>query len=118
QFAADDAQRREEVEIRNNADSLTYNAEKMVADHGDKVSEEVKTQIEGKIQELKTALAGTDISQIQPLTEELSVLIQQIGAAMYEEAGQEPEGTEPQDGGSDDEDDDEAIEGEYREVKE
>lgn len=118
QFAADDAQRREEVEIRNNADSLTYNAEKMVAEHGDKVSEEVKTQIEGKIQELKTALAGTDISQIQPLTEELSVLIQQIGAAMYEEAGQEPEGTEPQEGGSDDEDDDEAIEGEYREVKE
>jgi len=123
QFAADDAQRREEVEIRNNADSLTYNAEKMVADHGDKVSEEVKTQIEGKIQELKTALAGTDASQIQPLTEELSVLIQQIGAAMYEEAGQPPEGTEPegtesdgtepQDGGSDD---DETIEGKYREL--
>ena len=123
QFAADDAQRREEVEIRNNADSLTYNAEKMVADHGDKVSEEVKTQIEGKIQELKTALAGTDASQIQPLTEELSVLIQQIGAAMYEAAGQPPEGTEPegtesdgtepQDGGSDD---DETIEGKYREL--
>ena len=119
QSAGEDAQRREEVETRNNADSLAYNAEKMLTENGDKVSEDVKGQIEEKVKELRTALEGTDSAQISQLSQELSMLVQQIGAAMYEGAASPPgeDGTTPEDGESGEGGNgEETVEGEYREL--
>jgi molecular chaperone DnaK len=82
---AEDEQRKEEVEARNNADSMVYTAEKTLRELGDKVPEDVKSDVEAKVQGVRDALSGSDVSLIQSKTEELTAAVQQIGASMYEE---------------------------------
>lgn len=97
--AADDKVRREAVDVKNNADSLVYSAEKALKDAGDKVDEATKTEVEEKIKILKDLLAAEtqDTESMKKATEELSTVIQKVGAAMY---AQNPEpadaaGSEP-----------------------
>ena len=71
QHAADDRQRREEAEIRNNADSLVYRTEKLIRDEGDKFTGDEKDKVESAVKELKEALEGTDIATIRSRTETL-----------------------------------------------
>ena len=124
-FSDEDKKRREEVEVRNNADSAVYQSEKMLLDLGDKVPADVKSEIEPKIAALKTAMGGRDVSDIKKKTDELSQSLQKIGERMYQQtggAGAPPPGGDsggpgggPQQGpggGSD------TVEGEFREVKE
>jgi molecular chaperone DnaK len=82
---AEDEQRKEEVEARNNADSMVYTAEKTLRELGEKVPEDVKSDVEAKAQAVRDALSGSDVSLIQSKTEELTAAVQQIGASMYEE---------------------------------
>ncbi len=118
QHAAEDQQRKEEVETRNTADNLAYQAEKMLRDNADKVSDDLKTEIEGKVTEVRNALNGTDIQAINSAAQQLSDSLQKLGASVYEQAGSAPgaegQGAEESGGGS--EGDEGTVEGEYREV--
>ncbi len=84
--AAEDARRREEAEVLNNADSLVYQVEKLMADAGDSVEPDSRAEVEAKLADLKAAIDEKDLDRIRSATEELSAISQQIGAAMYEQA--------------------------------
>ena len=119
QHAADDQKRKEEVESRNLADNMAYQAEKMLRENADKVSDDLKSEIEGKITEVRNALNGTDIEVINSTTQQLSESMQKLGAAVYEQAGPPPgeEGFAGGEGaGESAESDDSTVEGEFREV--
>ncbi|ASY24485.1 molecular chaperone DnaK [Candidatus Planktophila lacus] len=89
--AAEDAQRKEEAEIRNNGDSLVYQTEKFIADNAEKLSEgeaaEKKTEVEAALAELKTSLGGANFEAIKSNTEKVATLSQALGSAMYAAAG-------------------------------
>jgi molecular chaperone DnaK len=78
----EDKKKREEVEVKNLAEQMVYTAEKAVKDNGDKVSAEIKTEVETKITELKAVKDGTDIEVTKKATEALSNSMQKIGEAM------------------------------------
>ncbi len=90
--AAEDTRRREEVEARNMADNLAYQAEKTLRDYADKVPADLKTQVDGKVAQVRSALQGKDIAQIQRATQELTEVMQKIGSAVYQQAGPPPGG--------------------------
>jgi molecular chaperone DnaK len=102
--AEEDKQRREEADVRNAGDSLVYQTEKFLKDNADKFNEgenaTKKTETEAAIEDLKKALAGTDLAQIKTATEKVSELSQQLGAALYAaNAAQATGGTTPADDG-------------------
>jgi molecular chaperone DnaK len=84
--AAEDARRREEAEIRNKADSLVYQTEKLLVDQGDKLSPEDRSNVEGRLAELKTALAGEDMAAISAATDALMSASQEFSQKLYEQA--------------------------------
>jgi len=86
--AEEDKKRREEAEVRNSAESLLHQTEKFLADNGDKVPEDAKSNVEGPLAELKTALAGDDIEAIKSAAEKVATTSQALGAAMYANAQQ------------------------------
>ncbi len=83
--AEDDRKRKELIEARNHADNTAYSAEKVLKEFGEKVSSEKKDEIESKMVEVRKIADSEDVAAIQKHTEELSQLIQQIGAAVYEQ---------------------------------
>lgn len=83
EHAAEDKKRREEAETRNQAESFAYSTEKVLADNGDKVSEDVKTEVTTAIAELRTALEGDDIEAIKAKQATLNTVAQKIGEAVY-----------------------------------
>ena len=102
--AEEDKQRREEADVRNAGDSLVYQTEKFLKDNADKFNEgenaTKKAETETAMEDLKKALAGTDLSAIKSATEKVSELSQQLGAALYAaNAAQAPGGTTPADDG-------------------
>ena len=116
QHAAEDAKRKEEVEVRNSADSLAYTAEKTLRDYGDKIPADVRQEIDGKIAAVKSALQGQDIDSMRNATQELSQAMQKVGASVYEQPSQPPpgeEGAAEQGPGGGEEG---TVEGEFREV--
>ena len=86
-FSEEDQQRKEEVEARNNADSLIYAAEKALKELGDKIPDTVKSDVEAKVEAVRDALGGSDVSRIKSTSEELGAAVQQIGASVYEQPG-------------------------------
>lgn len=84
-FAAEDKQRKEEIDVRNNADSLVYQSEKSLKDLGDKVSADDKTKIESGVNKVKDALKGTDIEAIKKATEELQQSFYDISSKIYQQ---------------------------------
>jgi molecular chaperone DnaK len=109
--AADDKRRREEVETRNNADNMAYNAEKILREQKDKVSAELNKEVESKVAAVRSALQGADIESLRRATQELNEAMQKVGSSIYQQ--QPPPGTEPPPGRGDDEG---TVEGEFREV--
>jgi len=85
-YAEEDAQRREEAEVRNRADTLAYSTEKFVAENADKIPADVKAEVESAIADLKRALEGTDIEAIKEATEKAAQVSQKMGTAMYAQA--------------------------------
>jgi molecular chaperone DnaK len=112
--AAEDARKREEIELRNQADSLAYTAERTLREYGDRVPADLKSEVERKVQELRSALQGTDVDAIRRGMSALSESMQKVGAAMYSAqgaaagAGGQGGGQRPPDEGT--------VEGEFREV--
>ena len=110
---AEDKRRKEEIEARNQADSIAYTAEKTLRDLGDKVPSDVRSEVEIKVKEVREAMQGKDIALIRRKTQELTETMQKIGARMYEAAG----GPTPPPGGEQKPPEDEGtVEGEFREV--
>ena len=113
-FAAEDRKRKEEVELRNNADALIYSTEKLLREQGDKMPGHVKSDVEAKLNALRTALQGKDVDDIRRKMSDLQAAVQQAGASMYEQAGPTtpPPGGEggPPPGGED------VVEGEFSEA--
>lgn len=84
--AEEDKKKQEEIEVRNNADSMIYTAEKTTEDLKDKISDDEKSNIENLVKELRELIAGDDIAAIKDKTEELTKIVQEIGAKIYQEA--------------------------------
>ncbi|MFE3460979.1 molecular chaperone DnaK [Nocardiopsis aegyptia] len=91
QYAEEDRKRREEAEVRNNAESLVYQTEKVIKDNEDKIPAEARTETESALAELKTALEGTDVEAIRTASEKVALASQKIGSAIYSQ-GQQAEG--------------------------
>ncbi|MFC6236288.1 molecular chaperone DnaK [Longivirga aurantiaca] len=85
--AEEDRKRKEEAEIRNSAESLLHQTEKFLADNGDKVPEDAKSNVEGPLADLKKALAGDDVDAIKDAAEKVATTSQALGAAMYANTG-------------------------------
>jgi molecular chaperone DnaK len=135
--ADEDRKRREEVEVRNQAEQLTYQAERTIKDLGDKVSSEDKAAVENQVTALREALKGSDVEPITSGATALAETLQRVSTAAYQaaaseaggngssdgsgaegETGGEPEG-EPagaRSGGSGSSDADDTVEGEFKEV--
>jgi molecular chaperone DnaK len=104
--AEEDRRRREEAEVRNSADTLVYQTEKVLREQGEKVSGDEKAAVESKLEELKTALAGADVEAIKTATEGLMTASQTFTQRLYEQAAAEQSGAAAATGGeapSDDE---------------
>ncbi|MDE2844666.1 MAG: molecular chaperone DnaK [Chloroflexota bacterium] len=110
----EDQRRRAEVETRNQADSLVYSTEKLLQENADKVPEDLKTEVEGKIATLKSAVAANNVAEMQTAMNDLNETLQRLGQAVY---GQQTAGTPPGDAGmGGDDDGGDTVEGEFREV--
>jgi len=92
EHAAEDKLRREEAETRNQAEQLAYSTEKLIKDNDDKLPEDVKTEVQADVDELKAALAGEDAEAVKAAQEKLSTSSQKLGEAIY--ANQSAEGEE------------------------
>ncbi len=107
--AEEDRRKRDEIQQRNMADNAAYTAEKLLRENADKIPADLKSEIEGKISALRTALQGQDIGRINLALQDLQTSMQKVGQIVYSQAGGQggsgqgkpPEGT---------------VEGEYREV--
>jgi len=109
--STEDASRREEVEVRNTADTMAYTADKTLRDNKDKIAEDLNKEVEGKIEAVRSALQGADIEAIKSASQELSDTMQKVGQAVYQQ--QPPPDSEPPPGEGEDEG---TVEGEFREV--
>ncbi|MGO9388097.1 MAG: molecular chaperone DnaK [Methanobacterium sp.] len=120
--AEEDKKKQEEIEIRNNADSMIHTSEKTLEELGDKVNSDQKSKIEELIKELRDLIGGDDLAAIKTKTEELTKAIQEVGAAIYQQAQQEQaqaqqeaqQNDQGQDNAKDSEGDD-TIDAEYKE---
>jgi molecular chaperone DnaK len=113
--ATEDKNKRDQVEAHNEGDSAAYQAEKFLRESGDKVPADKKTELEGKIKDVRAAIIGTDTEAMRRETEALKTLFGNIGAAMYQQGeptpgDAAPAGDKPNDG-------DDVVEGEFREQK-
>jgi molecular chaperone DnaK len=110
----EDQKRKEEVELRNNADTLIYQAEKLMREQGDKIPADVKSEVEAKITTCRSAMESGDLARIRNAVQELSASIQKLGASMYEQPGSPPPGGESY--GPPPDDDGDVVEGEFSEA--
>jgi molecular chaperone DnaK len=125
EHADEDRQRREEVETRNQADALAFQAERTLRDLGDKVSSEDKADVESKVTAVREALKGNDIEAIRRTSGELATSLQRVSTAAYtaSAAGTSGDGTSAGEGAAPgageaagEAETEEAVEGEFKEV--
>ena len=115
QYETDDQRRRAEVEVRNQADSMVYQAEKLLNDNAEQVPQELRAEVQQKIDALRSASASGNTAEMQTGITELSAAMQRLGEAVYSQAGTPGAGGP---GGADGGPPDDAgtVEGEFREV--
>jgi molecular chaperone DnaK len=103
QHAEEDKERREEAEVRNNAEALVYQTEKFLADNADSVPEDAKSNVEEPLGELKAAIEAGDLAAMKAATDKVAQASQALGAAMYTMAQQEgADGTAAAEGAAED----------------
>ncbi len=110
--AQEDQQRKEEIEVRNRADSLAYQAERTLRDVGEKISPSLRTDVEERIKAVRDALSANDMTLVRTATDDLERTVQRIGQEVYGQAGAASNGTT----GSAPDSEPGTVEGEYREV--
>ena len=94
EFAEEDKKRKEEAEVRNNADSLIYTTEKTKKDLAEKLTKDQMERLDGATDELRKAIAGKDVELIKTKSEVLSKVLQEVGTAVYQQVAQERAKTE------------------------
>ncbi len=118
QHASEDTKKKEEVEIRNQADNMAYQAEKMLRDNKDKIPADLNSEVDAKVKAVRTALQGSDIVALNQAVQDLNAAMQKVGPAVYGQQQPPPPGSGPQPpppppGGKGP---DGTVEGEFREV--
>jgi len=125
EHAEEDRRRREAISLRNDAESMVFQAEKTLSEYGERVPEEVKSELDEKVQTVKEILENDreNIDRLKPAYEEMVASLSKVGSAMYGAAGTDGAsgGAGGFDGMSDDApgataDDESTVEGEFREV--
>ena len=124
-FAEEDERKRQEIQTRNNAENAAYAAEKMLQDNAETIPSDLKSEVEGKIAALRSALQNDDTARVETTLNDLQESLQKVGQAVYSQAGAgagpgpgdmppPPPGADgPADGGPNDDD---TVEGKFREV--
>src|SRR5947209_397133 len=113
QYAAEDAKRKEEAEVRNQADTLAYSTEKFLRENEEKVPEDIKSEVREALAEVKKALESNDTDTIKSATERAAQVSQKMGTAIYQQAqAQQAAQSESADGSAGPQDDDEVVEAE------
>ncbi len=113
-----DKEKRESIELRNTADSMAYQADNLLREHGDKVPEDLKSEVEGKTAAVRSALQAEDMATLRSAVDDLQASLQKLGQHVYgQQAGPDAgpgapdaDAPPPEDGGGD------TVEGEFREV--
>ncbi len=111
-YAEEDRQRREEAEIRNRGESLAYTTEKFLAENADKVPDDVKSEVESAIADLKKTLEGTDSEAIKTASEHAAQVSQKMGTAIYAQAQAQAQSAGEPDAEAQDGHEDEVVEAE------
>ena len=117
EYAEEDRKRREEAEVRNQADSLVYQTEKFLGENEDKVPEDIKSEVREALAEVKKALESNDTEAIKTATEHAAQVSQKMGTAIYQQAqaqqaSSQSESADGSGSGSGTQDDDEVVEAE------
>ncbi len=94
-YAEEDKKRKEEVETRNNAESMVYQSEKTLGEIGDKIDEADKSSVQAEIEKVKEALKGTDTEAIKTATEALQQAFYKVSEKMYQQANPQGAGAQP-----------------------
>lgn len=118
--ADEDKKKREQIEIKNQAEAVIFQTEKLMKDSGDKIKAEDKKELEEKIEELKKVKDGDQIDEVKKKLEELNVVAQKIGAAMYQAASAEASANKQADenaGADEKKKEENPLEGEFTEKK-
>ncbi len=113
-----DKEKRESIELKNTADSMAYQADNLLREHGDKVPEDLKAEVEGKTAAVRSALQAEDMATLRSAVDDLQAALQKLGQHVYgQQAGPDAgpgapdaDAPPPEDGGGD------TVEGEFREV--
>ncbi|TMD34264.1 MAG: molecular chaperone DnaK [Chloroflexi bacterium] len=119
--AGEDRAKREEVELRNQADHMIHQAEKVIKDNADKIPEDVKTEVNTKLEALKSAAKGSDTNALRRQMDEFNEALQKIGQHIYQGAGSgagtpsEASGSDGHEGGEKKKEED-VVDADYREV--
>ncbi|GHO99175.1 chaperone protein DnaK [Reticulibacter mediterranei] len=117
QHAQEDRQRKEEIEVRNRADSLAYQAERTLKDVGEKITVGLRSEIEEKIKAVRDAISAQNVDSMQSSMSELEQAMQRIGQEIYSQPGATAgTGEQPSQPSSDENTGSGYVEGEYREV--
>ncbi|MDQ6637151.1 MAG: molecular chaperone DnaK [Candidatus Dormibacteraeota bacterium] len=114
--AAEDRGKREEVELRNQADQMIYQAEKVLQEHGDRVPADVKSEVETKLETLRGASKNGDVATLKSTMDDFNETLQKVGQHVYQEAGA-TSGTGAEPTGPADKGQDDVVDADYREVK-
>ena len=115
--AAEDRTRREEVELRNQADAMMYEADKVLRENAERIPPDVRSEVEAKREALTNATRGGDVGTLRRAMDEFNEALQKVGQAVYQEAGSAPgpQGQRPGAAGQGDQED--VVDAEYREVE-
>jgi molecular chaperone DnaK len=111
QYAEEDRRRREEAEVRNQADTLVYTTEKFLGENEDKVPDDIKTEVRDALAEVKKALETNDTDTIKAATEKAAQVSQKMGTAIYQ-AAQAQQASAPSDSAAETPADDEVVDAE------
>src|SRR5467141_4079863 len=111
--SSEDRAKREEVELRNQADHMIHQAEKIMKDNEDKIPADVKSEVTGKLETLKSAAKGSDVALLKRQMDEFNEALQKIGQHIYEQAGAATGGSAS--GGGEEKKDD-VVDADYKEV--
>lgn len=114
--AEEDRIKREDVEVRNVADTVAYNAEKTLRDLNGKVTDDLKSEVEGKVAQVRSALQSIDTSQIKRAVDELQSSLQKVGTVVYSQAGADNKSGTSDPWRSGEESSEDTVDGEFREV--
>ena len=110
--AEEDKKKKDNIEIKNQAEAVVFTTEKLLKESGDKMKEEDKKELESKLEELKKIKDGEDYEDMKKKMEELNIIAQKIGTAMYQQNQSSPEA-----GSTEEKKDDEVVEGEVEDKK-